>query len=48
MKIDVVKIASIGGVILGIVGTALSGWANNKKVVEAAENLAKETLKNQK
>ena len=48
MKIDVVKIASIGGVILGIAGTLVSSWANNKKVIEAAENLAKETLKNQK
>ena len=41
------KVASIGGMILGFAGTALSGWASNHAMKEAVQEEVAKALSKQ-
>lgn len=47
MKLDVVKIASIAGTVLGIAGTLVSSWAGQKGRDEEIAKRVAETLAEQ-
>jgi len=47
MKINIVKVASIAGTVLGIAGTLISGWAGNKATKEAIAKQVAEALAEQ-
>ena len=44
-KIDIVNIVKIAGVVLGLVGTIATGWADHKGNEKAIEKLVNESLK---
>lgn len=46
-KIDIVKVMSIGGTILGIAGTLISGYASNKEMARTVEEKVAEALAKQ-
>jgi hypothetical protein len=47
MKIDIVKVASIAGTVLGIIGTVVSGWAGRKTMDETITKRVTEALAEQ-
>jgi hypothetical protein len=44
MVINIVKVASIAGTVLGIAGTLISGWAGQKTTQETIEKKVAEAL----
>lgn len=44
LKLDVVKVITIAGTALSIVGTLLSGWASDKKTDKIIEDKIKDQL----
>lgn len=46
-KVDIVKVMSIGGTILGIAGTLISGYASNKEMARTVEEKVAEALAKQ-
>lgn len=44
---NIVKIASIAGTVLGIAGTLISGWAGQKSMDETIAKKVNEALANQ-
>lgn len=47
MNINIVKIASVAGTVLGIAGTLISGWAGNKTNKETIAKQVAEALAEQ-
>ena len=47
MKFDIVKVANIGGMALGFVGTILTAWAGQKTMKANIAKEVAETLVNQ-
>lgn len=47
MKINIVKVASIAGTVLGIAGTLISGWAGQKSTKETIAKQVAEALAEQ-
>lgn len=47
MKINIVKVASIAGTVLGIAGTLISGWAGQKTMQDTVAKQVAEALGNQ-
>lgn len=45
-SLDIVKVISITGTILGMAGTALSGWAGNKNMEKLIDEKVKEAIEN--
>ena len=43
-KPDVVKVVSIAGTVLGLVGTLASNWTNEKKMTKTIEEEVKKAL----
>lgn len=47
-KVNVVKIASLGAMVLGAIGSALSGWANKKEMDKTIKEEVAKALENNK
>lgn len=47
MKINIVKVANVAGMVLGIAGTLVSAWAGKKTMDETVANKVAEALAEQ-
>lgn len=48
MKINVIKVISLAGTALGVVGTLVTSWAEDKKLDNKVAEAVAEALKNNK
>lgn len=46
MKINVVKVISVAGTILGLIGTLASGWSRDKAMEETVKKEVEKALQN--
>ena len=45
-KIYIVKVATVGGVVLSLAGTIVAGWANAQKMNDVIVNAAQKAVDN--
>ena len=46
MKINVVKVISVAGTVLGLIGTLASGWSSGKAMEETVKKEVEKALQN--